>query len=156
MREVAPKATAFDLALVTDVATACYSEEELAAKHNVSLRNLQSLLSNPVFKQQVEGVKTDLAKNGFLTKTRATSIINEDLLPKIQEQIYNLDTTPDDLAKIGNVLIKLAGVDAKDAAATQSGPAMPTINITLAPLAPPAQSTAAPLTIDVKATEVVK
>ena len=132
----APAAPAFDLAIVTDVATAVYTEEELAAKYHVELPVLRAALDNPVFKQQVEQAKVELTKSGFLTKTRAKSVINEDLITKLQDIIYDLDSNADDIVKAGHLLLKLAGLDVKEPAAQETGQKMPTIQINLMPTSP--------------------
>lgn len=133
MGQLAHTATAFDLAIVTDVATAVYSDEELAQKHNVDLDVLRKTMDNPVFKQQVEQAKTELTKSGFLTKARAKSVINEDLIMKLQTIIHDLDSSADDITKAGHLLLKLAGLDAKEPAEQGQGQKMPTIQINLMP-----------------------
>lgn len=97
----------FDMGLMVMVASGTSTPEEICDAYSLTQAQLDTLMKNPVFRQQVEGVKADLLKNGSMISIRAGYVIAEVAIPTMQEILQSFDADPDQKVKAALALVKM-------------------------------------------------
>jgi len=117
-------------ALLTDAALDIYTLMDLAALHNVTQQAARELLELPDNQHRVAKIRKELNDAGKDIEKRASYSIANVVIPELVKASQQVDTTPDELVKIGTLLHKFTGVDRKSAEKTVQKQ-LPSINIFL-------------------------
>lgn len=96
----------YDMTLLVMVASGIASPDEVCDAHNLTHGEYDKLLATPLFRQQVEGVRADLLKNGSMISIRAGYALAEVGIPEMQSLMQAVDTPPADKVKAMMALIK--------------------------------------------------
>jgi hypothetical protein len=117
-------------ALFVDVALEIYTLEDLAVLHNVSQDELSQLLDTHDAKHRIASLRKELNEKGEYVERRANYSLANVIIPELINAAQDLETTPDELVKIGTLMQKLSGADRK-AAEKVPQRQLPSINIFL-------------------------
>lgn len=143
----------FDMGLLVTVASGTSTPEEICDAYSLSQAQLDQLMANPVFRQQVEGVKHDLLKNGSMISIRAGYVIAEVAIPEMQNILTGFDADPDQKVKAALALIKMQEIGQAGSNAKQQGEVKAGVSIVINTNPVPVGRKAEPA-IEVTATEI--
>lgn len=143
------------MGLMVSVASGTSTPEEICDAYGLTPEQYDTLMANPVFRQTVEGVKTDLLKNGSMISIRAGYAIAEVAIPEMQNILQSFDADAGDKVKAALALVKMQEIGrdprgGKEEGAVRAGVSI-TINTNPVPVGRPRPEEPA---IEVTATEI--
>lgn len=130
MSDITTIAELDEAALLHDLALNIYTREEVAVMYGMEESDLVALAEQPDFIRKIAVTRAELAAKGEDLEKRAGYVLTEYVIPTATRLVQSLDTTPEELVKLGTMLHKFSGSDRKVAAAGAMKVA-PSINIFL-------------------------
>ena len=115
--------------MVSSLALGMEDDLVVAARHGLSVEQLEELQKQPWFQVQLASKRAELEKNGVTFKTKAAWMAGE-LLDQVYLQAASMDASLNQKHDVLKTLMKAAGLEAKDEKVQNTGPTF-AINIDL-------------------------